>query len=216
MRRLYRGLLIASTLLVLIGGQICAFAADARVVYSRDGNALILYGGPKDHGVPLSALRQSFRENVPDTDRAWYVTISDYDSTSYGNGFVRTEFSSTVEYGGDLIKVWREVDGESRTFWGGTVPQYNSSQIQLDESWIFSGICVSVSFPGGVGFAGGGRTVTWSGRDSSGTNWSMGHIYSGIYAQSYVFMNNVTQTSMGSHYFQSSGMWVTTAARASS
>jgi hypothetical protein len=197
------GLLVGATAV-----QVCSKQPDLEVVYNRRGNALVLFGGNKSRKPDLASFRGT------QTSQLEYAVFSmgDYDAEPYGNAFVRTEFESDVVYNGGVFKVWREVDGESETFWAGTSPQYNSSKIQLEESWRFSGVAVSVSVPGGVGFSGGGSTIRWSGSDTSGNHWWMGHTYSGLYAESYIFMSYVTQSSFGSHYFESTSWWVSTMA----
>jgi hypothetical protein len=217
MKRLIVGIVLA---LVVVSGCVAVGLAkdDAgRVVYNRNGNALILFGGPKENSPSLSSF-QSLSTRTASAAAMFPVhSMSDYDAQSYGNGFVRTEFDTHVIYGTDyLVTVWREVDGESETFWAGTSPQYNSSKIKLAESWKFGGIAITVSLPGGVGFSGVGSTIKWSGSDNSGNHWRMGHIYSGLYAQSHVCMLNVRQSSEGSHYFSTVGEWVSTMATKSS
>jgi len=195
------GLICVATAMIM---GIMAFGAQDgdRVVYDRHGNVLILYGGDKTRTIvdimpPTSGMTDAVK------------TISDSQNTYYGNSYVKTYFTSTVEC--DIwwsYPMWAEVAGSTTTAWYGTVPQYYSSEIRLDETWTFNGISVSVSYPSGVGFSGSSTTISWSGDDTSGTHWRMTHIFSGLRGESWVALTSVRQSSNGSHYFEDPNDWV--------
>lgn len=210
-RRLMYLLIGLAVALITVEGSVWA-SVQERVLYTSPGSTLIAYSGDKvkPELLPLRSLTKAPKaltvEPLAETTR----TLYDDDYQPYGNGEVDTYFESTV-YEGSGWKVWAEVDGHSMTSWSGTQPQYNSSKIRLDESWTFNGWSVSVS-TSGFGYSTSGNTVTWSGEDDSGTTWSLGHSYSGIYGESRWALWSVRQTSTGTHYFASTHEFVSTTA----
>ncbi len=193
---------VIGVLAVALASIACAASKEEQVVFNRDGNALILYGGDK-------STTSNVRVQLPAGLRTATKTISDSQRTYYGNSYVVTQFASTVEC--DIWfswPMWAEVAGSTTTAWIGTDPQFNSSRIDLSESWTFNGSSVSVSYPGGLGFSGSSKTIRWSEQDNSGNHWRMTHIYSGLRGESRVLLTSVRQSSNGSHYFDSDSTWV--------
>ena len=187
--------------------------SDTEVIFDRNGNALIAYGGSKDKLPTFSSLTANQLDRISSTSRSADGTfeLRKSKTKSFGNGHVGTEFHCDVDWGVEFWYVWREiVDGITITYWTGDVPQSLSDLIELDESWKFYGLSVSVSFSG-PGVSGSGNTIRFSGDDGgTGTHWYLAHIYAGYYAQSYIAMTSTRQTSAGLHRFNST--WVTASA----
>lgn len=178
---------------------------EERVIYSFPGNTLIAIGGEK---VRVKIDRDLFPKFSPGPRPTFWVkqkTLYGFKSTPYGNGTVETWFESTVTYDAYTLPVWAEVEGEARTMWTGTYPQFYSDRIRLESSWTFNGIGVYVSYP--PGFSSFGNTVTWSGEDNSSNAWML-ILYSGIRGESWVGLTSVRQSTNGSHYFESTHTWV--------
>jgi hypothetical protein len=210
-RRTVSILVVAILALAVVSAA--ASKPDVSIIYDRQGNALIAYGGDKGDIPTFSATSFCSTAELVSTKSLFggSFSLSKWRSTSYGNGSVRTEFISTVEWGTEWTYVWREVSGQSMTYWTGSTPQEFSDVIELDEYWKFGGLSVSVSYPGGVGASGSGSTIYWSGDDGgTGTHWYLAHIYSGYYGQSYISMTYVKQSSDGSHRFDC--VWVSACA----
>lgn len=207
-RRLMYLLVALVVALVAAEGSVWANVQE-RVIYNSPGSVLIAYGGDKvdPRLLPMKSFPKTPKALMVEPLRQITRTISDDNYQAYGDGYVDTYFNSTV-YEGSGWKVWAEVDGHSITSWSGTQPQYYSTKIRLDESWTFSGISVSVSTGGGIGFSTSGNTVYWSGEDDSGTSWSLSHYYSGIYGESRWALWSVRQSVNGSHFFESTHTYV--------
>jgi|GEM_PF-1280059 len=198
---------------VLVSFTAAAKKPAANVLFDRNGNALVAYGGSKDR-IPTFAASTSAPATLTfstESISSGSFTLRKWKSTSFGDGSVRTEFVSTVDWGVEFWIVWREVEGQSMTYWVGGLPQEYSDKIELDEYWKFGGVSVSVSYPSGVGASGSSNTIRWDGDDGgTGTHWYLAHIYSGYYAQSYIAMTYVKQSSDGSHRFDA--VWVSACA----
>jgi len=193
---------VIGTLVAVLMSTACVATKEEQVVYNRNGNALIFYGGDKTTTVETQVL-------LPTELRSPTKTLSASRKTYYGNAYVKTQFTSAVEC--DIwfsYPLWAEVAGTTYTYWGGSDPQYYSSRIQLAESWTFNGVSVSVSYPPGVQFSGSSRTIEWYGEDTSGDHWMMTHIYSGLRGESWIALTSVRQGSYGSHYFETTSTWV--------
>ncbi|MBN1859271.1 hypothetical protein JW848_08715 [Candidatus Bipolaricaulota bacterium] len=203
-------------LLLTLSGTIgVANGSNLHVLFDCNGNVLITYGGPK--GELPSILAATSRHLHPSALESEIVLgsfdLARWKETPYGNGEVRTEFDTDVDYGYTGIKVYYEVEGISLTYWSGDIPQYFCDEIELAESWSFGGASVSVSFPPRVGVSGSSSTIAWQGHDTSGSAWYLGHVYSGYRAESYLWISSVTQTSDGSHKLGS--VWVSACAAGS-
>ncbi len=179
--------------------------SDTTVIFDRNGNALIAYSGPKDHLPSFSASSRLQVGQDPLVVRTVSGTfeLRAWKSTSYGDGSVRTEFISDVEYGTEGWVLYREVEGDSMTYWTGDIPQSLSDEIELAEYWKFGGFNVSVSFSG-PGVSGSGDTIRFSGDDGgTGTHWYLVHIYSGYRAETIWWFTYTKQNSEGTHRFDS-------------
>jgi hypothetical protein len=205
--------IILMVVLALVACSAAATKSDISVIYDRDGNALIAYGGAKDTLPSLSAASSPAfaRDILKSVTVAGSFQLRKWKETKYGDGGVRTEFITDVVFGWDGWKVFYEAEGSSMTYWTGDIPQSNSDVIELAESWTFGGAGISVSFPGGVGVSGSGSTITWSGNDGgTGTHWYLVHIYSGYRAESWFWLTSLRQTSTGSHLLDCA--WVSSTA----
>ncbi len=196
------GMLVCLAIAISFSLAAASGSGSDRVVYNRNGNMLLLYGGDKSRTIediipsPIGLTRAT-------------KTISDSQTTYYGDRYVKTYFTSTVEC--DIwwsYPMWAEVSGSTTTAWYGTDPQYYSSEIKLSEQWIFGGYSITLSYPGGVGFSGSSKTISWSAHDTSGNYWRMSHVYSGIRGESSVLLTSVRQNSLGSHKFNTTNTWV--------
>jgi hypothetical protein len=201
----------ACVLVAVLAAGVLA-ATVKKVINYGNGNAVFLVGGEKPtHSLglaePLTGPRTSAQLGSPYKTK----TLATSKLTPYGDRYVVTSFCSTLYIG--ITCAWAEVSGTSQTAWYGYVPQFYSSRIRLDEVWTFGGIGVSVSVPPGAGFSSSSRTATWSGDDSSGQTWMLGHKYSGIAASAFPFLTSINQASNGSHYFDSDHWWASANAK---
>lgn len=152
-------------LMLLVANVLVSAASDTKVLYDRNGSALMTYNGPKDR-VP------SFRARSGSTPSAQIegLTQGSYDltgsrSASFGDGDVITAIDTRVEWGTEFVYLWRNLSGQTTTAWTGEQPQAISAEVELSETIKFSGIGISVSVPGGVGATASGSTINWSGDD---------------------------------------------------
>jgi hypothetical protein len=197
---------VAACVLVLVA-LLATAALASSVEKATDygaGNAVFLIGGDKStpHREPGQARASLAVVSAWGAIKSLYATKS----TFYGDDFVKTSFRDTV-----YVTIPRQmivVDGSSSTCWLGVDPQFNSSQIRLDEVWTFGGLLVTVSVPSGGGFSTSSKTASWSGGDTSGQHWEMDHIYSGIAAESLFPLTSVNHAANGSHYFETTNTWV--------
>jgi hypothetical protein len=128
----------------------------------------------------------------------------------FGNGHVTLRQSGVrISHDPNPWTVARTINGTTETNWTGTQPQWNSDQIKLNESWTFSGIFVTVSWPFGVGFSGSGNTVNWFAHDTSGNQWRMRHDYFGIEGRSSTALTGTTKAGTASHRFEG-WRWIST------
>ena len=195
--------------IVLASVGISAKQSDTWVIYDCNGNALIAYGGAKDQ-LPAFSVSSSYQLDRTAT-RAPVGTylLSAWKSAPFGNDLVTVSFFTDVEYGVEGFfpsRDYRELEGDTHTYWGGTYPQYYSDRIKLSETWRFGGISVLVSFPPGIGASGSGSTIYWSDY-ITGPYWAMWHHYYGFRAETIWFITYTRQTSTGSHLFGNE--WVT-------
>jgi hypothetical protein len=187
-------------------------ASVKKVIDYGNGNAVFLVGGEKPaHSLGLAEPLTSPRTSASLTPPYKTKTLSAYKRTPYGDSYVATTFTSTIYIG--ITCAWAEVEGTSFTAWYGYVPQFYSSRIKLDEVWTFGGFGISVSVPPGAGFSSSSRTATWSGDDSSGQTWKLGHKYSGVAASAFPFLTSINQASNGSHFFDADHWWASANAK---
>lgn len=71
------------------------------------------------------------------------------------------------------------ISGHSLVRWYGSDP-VNGALIGLTDTWHASGLAISGSYPGGVGFSGSGDTITFFPGNASNT-WKEDHYYSGVH-----------------------------------
>lgn len=84
-------------------------------------------------------------------------------------------FSSNIYY--PTLETWASFSGNSNTQWWGCCP-WNANSVTLSDSFMVSGIAVSVSLPPSVGFSGSGSNASYSTTNSN--NWINSHQYSGV------------------------------------
>ncbi|OPY58267.1 MAG: hypothetical protein A4E55_01039 [Pelotomaculum sp. PtaU1.Bin035] len=196
--------------------------SEVQVLSDSLNDLLLVYGSPegtlksdkdaiekvrvvKDKLAPTQNLNETSNGEV--SARTTSVRyLGDYEETDYGDGQVYSRQEGTATMTGGTYVQDVVTDGHTRTAWSGTSPQWYSSKIKLSESWKFNGISVTVSYP--PSFSGSGDTVTWEGEDTSGTHYTMDHYYNGVSGRSYVSLWSLTKRSTGSHYFSSTGAWV--------
>ena len=203
-RTLVVGTMIALLLLIGISSISIAKTKDMRVVYDRNGEALVLYGGGKESPMPEYTLRSSARTSPPRLLKYYgSVDLSDIDQKSFGNSSVFTTFDSTAEYYdawfGD--EDWIEIDGETSTAWLGTEPQWNSTEIQLEELWTFTFDWLDyLQFPPGASWRETSSSIEYEHTDTSGNYWAMMHSYSSLFGMGRN-PKRVFQYSSGTHKF---------------
>jgi hypothetical protein len=211
-----RMMMVCLVVLAILGGTsilATAKAEDMRVVYDRNGEALVLYGGDKASPLPEYTLRSSARVSHPGLLRYYAsVNLSDIDQESFGDGSVFTSFDSTAEYYdawfGD--EDWIEVDGETSTAWLGTDPQWNSDEIELVESWTFSFQWLDyLQYPFGADWSESSNSIEYEHTDTSGDWWAMMHSYSGLFGMGRN-PTRVQQRSSGTHKFTANGVQLIT------
>jgi hypothetical protein len=216
------GILLAAAIVVVPALS----ARTEKVIYDDGkGNALIAHGGTKEVGGG-GPTRASSHRQAHDLSSAGQVSLAvtpeehlipfhKWKETPYGDSAVTAEFWTDVWAGGTL-ELWAYAEGNTYTGWWGTVPQYYCDKIELGESWKFSGLSVTVSVPAAVGFSASGSTARWSGGYDGNDAYDLWHIYSGVEAQSWIWISSMRQSSSGSHFFShgvSGGpTWVTATA----
>ncbi len=197
-------------------------ARTEKVIYDDGrGNALIAHGGTKEGSVGLTRgpIHREPREPSPAgrasltaTPEEVLIRYHAWKNTPYGDAGVTAEFWTDL-WTGVALEQWASAEGLTYTCWWGTVPQYNSDQIELGDTWRFSGCSVSVSVPGGAGFSVSGTTAKWTGGYSGGDAYDLWHMYAGVEAQSWFWISSMRQSCSGSHFFRKgltgSPIWVT-------
>jgi hypothetical protein len=210
MPRTRRCLSVVVLLSALFAASAVQAATTVKTIHYGPGNEVRLYGGDK----PLSISQPGFAMAAQSVSLAsgWGAikSLSATKSTYYGDSRVQTSFGDTIYV--SVPRQYIEVEGSTTTMWLGWNPQYNSSKISLGEVWSFGGIFVTVS-ASGPGFSTASSSVSWSGDDTSGDNYGMGHVYSGISGQSLFPLTSVNHAANGSHYFDTTHMWVSANAR---
>ncbi|MBU1050374.1 hypothetical protein KKG90_10170 [Candidatus Bipolaricaulota bacterium] len=193
-----------------------AAGADTRIIFDHNGNALISYSGSKDTLPTLTPRTQSTREDRLLASELALTTfmyvLDDSGSTAYGNGHVRAEFRTEVEYSNLLGSIFRELEGASMTYWTGTVPQTLSTEVVLSDTVKFGGPSIRVTVPAGAGASASGSTITWSGDDDD--TWYLCHIYAGWRATSILYIGGTEHSTDGEHVFGEAHTWVSACARA--
>jgi hypothetical protein len=194
-----------------------------QVVYDRNGEALVLYGGEKTSPLPEYGLHSRARishrtgqgSHPESLDYYASVNLSDIDQRPFGDGSVFTSFHSTAEYYdawfGD--EDWISIDGQTSTAWLGTDPQWNSDEIKLAETWTFEFEWLDfLQIPPGIDWSESSNSIEFEETDTSGDWWSMMHDYTGLFGMG---RNpaRVQQRSSGTHKFTANGLqYITTTA----
>lgn len=111
-----------------------------------------------------------------------------------GSGTFATGFSSSYTQGG-ATPHWVNIAGSSWAYWLGSTP-YNADQVSLSDSWWISGLGVSVSIPGGVGFSTSNDTATFS--NTVLNNWRNDHNFSGIDFSAALFVSGPYESATSS------------------
>lgn len=211
-----------------------------RVIHNTPGSILLGFGGPnkceRNAAVKEDLVLQLIEPSVvttpntepelvaPEADagihRGYYAprNFFDHRSKSFGDSVVRTSQQGTADRSRECLIRARDRDevvwGHTETSWLGSIPQSNSDEIKLAEGWTFRGVRVTVSFPPGLGFSGGGNTVSWFAHDTSGQEWRKIHSYTGIAASAMMLsFTGLTKTATGSHLF--GNQWITAAVHTS-
>jgi hypothetical protein len=88
--------------------------------------------------------------------------ISGYNSAGVLGSFVDVWFNDTVNTDRGWFDYCAEFDnGSGDTGWWGWSPFY-AQHLSYSQRWVFNGISIGVSVPGGANFSGSGNTVRWS------------------------------------------------------
>jgi hypothetical protein len=196
--KLRRWVTVCVVLVIALSAVSALAVAKDKVLYDRDGNALVALGGAKG---TAPARSSSSAVSLTAVGGDYYFYMHAVKQIAYGDSYVRTEFWTDIWTGlASVTEQWVDVSGDTTTSWLGTWPQYYSTKIRLDESWKFGGVSVSVTTAPGLGFSVSSTTVTWSG-DCAGDYWALTHTYSGVSAQGFL-VSSVRQNSNGSHFFR--------------
>ncbi|MEO0248233.1 MAG: hypothetical protein ABIN58_01580, partial [candidate division WOR-3 bacterium] len=134
-----------------------------------------------------------------------YKSYSAYGSQSWNGSYVSTYYSNRTAYNDwDHGYVSVTVNGDTVTVWHGVNPYY-SDAIDLAERWTFSGLSVTVSFPPGISWSGGGSTVSFDSGwvNTAGWAYRLENIFNGVYAKSLIDIWRVDDSAIGSHRFRS-------------
>jgi hypothetical protein len=205
--------LVFLVILCGISGSTAAREESLRVVYDRNGEALLLCGGDKDRLLPEYTLRSSAKVSHPTLLRYYdSANLSDTDQESFGDGSVFTSFDSTAEYYDALWgdEDWIEVEGETSTAWLGTEPQWNSDEIELRESWTLEFQWLDyLQYPFSADWSDSSDTIEYEHTDTSGDWWAMMHDYSGLFGMGRN-PTRVSQSSSGTHKFTTGGIHLIT------
>ncbi len=177
----------------------------------------ILLGAEVQEGLDKEQIEQNIQTYIasnftlggePDPISIASVVYKYYSASGtqpWNGSYVRTYYNNRAAYNDwDRGYVSVTVNGDTVTVWSGLNPYY-SDAIDLAERWSFSGLSVTVSFPPGISWSGGGSTVSFDSGwvNTAGWAYRLENIFSGVYAKSLLDIWRVDDSATRSHRFGS-------------
>jgi hypothetical protein len=155
---------------------------------------------------------------VPTVANASYVDHNGFDSDNAHGGSVHAWFQSTAHRWSSWWWAYSEFEGTSGARCVGTTPAA-ADWLQIDDTWEFNGIAISVSggaslTPDGPGvdlgatFSYYSDKVQWSAR-TSGPSAMAHHHFSGVRGKSRVALTSESESCTVTAYWASNNEWVT-------
>jgi len=187
-----------------------------QVLFRSEQGALYAFGGRvEDKEAAVRALESYIAADVaksaPRVSTLGYsYSLSKYYQVAYGDSHVYAEYNSDLDMDlpAGLATRVKVSSGTSRTAWLGSSPQFKSTEVKLEDEWTWHAIGgVSIS-TGGGGISVSGHSAYWSG--GARNTWYLNHRYGGMTGKGALI--KFSESSTGSHYFESTYMWVSATA----